>query len=133
MKLTIGMLVLVSSLAFGGKAEREFMKSTLTPAINASSEAYKKACGCSLKITSTSTIVSQDDMTNAKHIVEDVAQGATKYCTDDESKKALCKMTSLKIEKGKESRFELKGSEGVATTDGQVFPTFDMMTRQLDK
>lgn len=133
MKLAVAMLVLVSSFAFAGKADREYMKNELTPAISTSTASIKKACGCALKISTTATVANEADMRQVKYIVEEVAAGATKYCTDADSKKAVCKMHELKLAKGTESGFKLSGAVGTATTDGQMNPSFDMMTAELDK
>ena len=69
----------------------------------------------------------------AEYFLSDVKAGAAKYCTGPAEKKAICKMKSLKIVKGKETAFTFSGSAGVATTDGQMNVMFDNIARQLDK
>jgi len=125
---------LFSITAFAGKAEREYMKSDVMPAVKKAQDNFKKFCGCALAIkVNESTIKTTDDMYPAKHIAESVADGVEGYCTDDASKKAVCQMKSLEIGKAKEATFTFKGGKGVATTDGQSHTSFEMMTRELDK
>ena len=134
MKLIALALLFVPLAAFAGKEEREFMKSDVMPAVTAAQGAYKKGCGCDLKIAvDETTIKSKDDMYKIKYIAESVTEGAPKHCTDAESKKAICKMKSLKLAKASESKFTFAGSAGTATTDGQSQTTFEMMSSELDK
>jgi len=132
MKKLIGILIILPVLAFAGKAEREYKANELDPSVKKAQAAYKK-CGCDLKITFGATIKSEADMRQAKYMVEDIATGAPKYCTDADSKKAVCQMKSLEIVKGSESKFSFTGGRGIASTDGQMNPSFDMMTAELDK
>lgn len=125
--------MLISTLAYAGKAEREYMKETLAPAVKKAQDAYKKSCGCALAITVNATIKTKDDMSEARYIAEQVSENVAGYCTDDASKKAMCQMKSLEIGKTKEATFTFKGGKGVGTTDGQSHVSFDMMTRELDK
>jgi hypothetical protein len=130
----IAAVMFVSITAFAGKAEREYMKNEVMPAVKKAQDAFKKSCGCALAITvNEGTIKTQDDMYPAKHIAESVADGVAGYCTDDASKKAVCQMKSLEIAKAKEATFTFKGGKGIATTDGQSHTSFEMMTRELDK
>lgn len=131
--LFAGLMMMVSLSAFAGKAEREYKKESLDPAVKAAETAYKGSCGCSLKITVAATIKSEDDMRQAKYVSESVAEGAKAYCTDDESKKAVCQMKSLEISKAADTSFSFKSGKGSAITDGQSYPSWDMMTRELDK
>jgi hypothetical protein len=132
MKRFITLLAILPVIAFAGKAEREYKTNELDPAVKAAQAAYKK-CGCDLKITFAASISSEADMRQVKYIVEDITTGAPKYCTDAESKKAVCKMKSLEIAKGSESKFTFSGGRGVASTDGQMNPSFDMIATELDK
>lgn len=134
MKRALLVLSLFPILAFAGKTEREYMKNEVTPAVKAAETEFKKACGCDLKISvNEGSIKSKDDMYEAKHIAESVTEGAPKHCTDAASKKAVCQMKSLDIQKTKETKFTFAGSKGVATTDGQSYTSWDMMTQELDK
>lgn len=132
--MTAAVLMMATMTAFAGKAEREYKKETLDPAVKAAETAYKSSCGCALKVNVAKDILnSQDDMSQARYISQSIADGAAGYCTDDESKKAVCQMKTLEISKGKETGFSFKGSKGSAVTDGQSYVSFDMITRELDK
>jgi hypothetical protein len=127
-------LMMTASLpAFAGKAEREYMKDTVMPAVKAAETAYKSSCGCALKIVVGPTLKTTDDMSQARNIANAVAEGVAGYCTDDASKKAVCQMKTLDISKGKESTFSFKSGRGSAVTDGQSSVSWDMITRELDK
>src|SRR5687767_5783605 len=132
--VAIAAVMLVSVVAVAGKAEREYMKNEVMPAVKKAQDNFKKFCGCALAITvNEKTVVTTDDMYPAKHIANSVADSVEGYCTDDASKKAVCQMKSLEIGKAKEATFSFKGGKGVATTDGQSHVSFEMMTRELDK
>lgn len=131
--LFAGLMMMASLTAFAGKAEREYQKGTLNPAVKAAESAYKSSCGCALKINVAASIKTEDDMRQAKNISESITEGAKSYCTDDESKKAVCQMKTLDISKGDDTSFTFKGGKGAAVTDGQSYPAWDMMTPQLDK
>jgi hypothetical protein len=126
-------LTVVSFNAFAGKAEREYMKDSVQPAIKEAETKFKAACGCALKITATDSLKSQDDMAQAKNTANSVAENAEKYCTDDASKKAVCQMKSIDVVKGKETAFTFKAGKGTCTTDGNSYVHWDMITRELDK
>ncbi len=131
MKMLVVLSAIVTSMAFAGKAEREFIKDSLNPAIAAAEAAFKNTCGCSLKITYKG-METEDHLRQVRGTANSVAEGV-KYCTDAESKKAVCQMKTLEISKASESGFKFQGGKGLATTDGQSYPTFSMMTDQLDK
>jgi len=121
-------------LAFAGKAEREYQKNELAPSVTKAQDTYKKACGCALKINVNATTIKEiDDMRQARYITENVSDSVAGYCTDTESKKAMCAMKTLDITKGKETKFTFAGGKGTAVTDGQSYVSFDMMTREVDK
>lgn len=128
------LMMMASLTAFAGKAEREYKKETLDPAVKAAETAYKSSCGCALKVTVAKDMLnSQDDMSQARYIAQSVSEEVGKYCTDDESKKAVCQMKTLDIVKAKETSFSFKSGKGTAATDGQSYVSWDMMTRELDK
>jgi len=131
----IGAVVMMVSipLAFAGKAEREFHKNEMTPAVTKAQDAYKKACGCALKINVNASLKEIDDMRQAKYIAENITENVSGYCNDDASKKAMCAMKSLDITKGPDTKFSFAGGKGSAVTDGQSYVSFDMMTREIDK
>ncbi|MEQ1877807.1 MAG: hypothetical protein ABL958_14285 [Bdellovibrionia bacterium] len=134
MKMLILSLALFPMISFAAdKATREYVKSTYTPAITEAQDAFKKACGCALTIKANDSVKTQDDYKLAKYIAESIKDGAAGYCTDADSKKAVCQMKTLELGKAKEATFTFKGGKGVATHDGQANSNWDMMTRELDK
>lgn len=131
MKMLLVLSAVVTSMAFAGKAEREFIKEKLNPAIAEAETAFKKTCGCPLKI-SYKGLESEDHLRLVRSMANSVTEGV-KYCTDAESKKAVCQMKTLELTKAAESAFNFSGGKGLATTDGQSYPTFNMMTDKLDQ
>lgn len=127
-------ITLVSLTAFAGKDEREYMKSTLAPAIKQAETTFKTACGCPLTITLHDTsAASTNDMYVAKHIVDKIADQAPTYCNDAPSKKAVCQMKALEIKKGEKTAFEFKAGKAISTHDGQSYYDFERMAHELDK
>lgn len=122
-----------SVTAFAGKEEREFMKNEVAPAVKEAETKLKASCGCATKINVSDTLKSVDDMRQGRNIAKAVTEGAEGYCTDAESKKAICQMKTLDIVKGKDTAFAFKAGKGTATTDGSSYVSWDMMTRELDK
>ncbi len=133
MKKLILVVSLFPLLAFAGKAEREWLKEKVAPAIKEAEAAYKKSCGCGLKISFDSSIKSQDELSIVRSISNHIKEGAAKHCTDAASKQAVCKMKTLDVKKASESKFTFAGSRGLATTEGQSSISFDMITDVLDK
>lgn len=133
MRKLLYLVALLPVLAFAGKEEREFVKETVEPKVAAAEAAVKTSCGCALKITMSPALTTKDDLSLAVYVADSVTEGAPKYCTDAESKKAICQMSALTIEKAKEPKFTFSAGKGVATTDGSAYTTFDMMSRELDK
>lgn len=131
--LIAAVLMLASLTAFAGKEEREFMKTEVVPAVKKAESTFKSACGCALKISVNPNLVSTDDMRQARNVASSITDGAPQHCTDDASKKAMCKMRSLEIAKAKDSTFTFKGGKGTATTDGQSYVGWDMITQEVDK
>ena len=127
-------LLALPILAFAGKEEREFMKSDVTPAIEEAQKTFKASCGCGLKIdVNVDSFKTKDHLFQVKYTAQNVGEESKKYCTDADSKKAVCKMKTLEIKKDKETAFSFKSNKGIAATDGNSYPTFDMMTKELDK
>jgi hypothetical protein len=126
-------LMLVSLTAFAGKTERDYLTTEVQPAVKAAESKFKAACGCALKINVSDSLKSTDDMSQARHISNAIAEGAPGYCTDDASKKAVCQLKTLDIVKGKETAFAFRAGKGTCTTDGQSYVSWDMITRELDK
>ncbi len=133
-RLFVTASLFLSITALAGKAEREYMKSDVEPAVKDAETKFKAACGCALKITVTeSTTKNNDDLYQVKHVAESVASGPAAYCNDAASKKAVCQMKTLQIVRGTATTFTFKAGVGTATHDGQSYTGWDMMTQELDK
>ena len=133
MKMLIALLALIPLAAFAGKKERDYMTGTVTPAVKKAEKDFNTACGCKLAIKVADSIKSEDDMYQATHVAESLSSEAAGYCTDADSKKAVCQMKSLEIGKVKETKFSFSSGKGVSMTDGQSYAGFSLMTQELDK
>ncbi len=129
--LTCILLLLTTSVALAGKAEREYVKTDVTPAVKAAETAYKSACGCALKIVV--NVKTMNELYQAKYTAESISSGAAGYCSDAESKKAVCQLKTLEIAKTKETGFTFKSGKGVAGTDGKTYVNWEQIAHELDK
>jgi hypothetical protein len=130
--ITLSLFISVTALA--GKAEREYKKSDVDPAVKEAETKFKASCGCALQIVlNANTIDTQDNLYQVKHVAESITEGAPKYCSDADSKKAVCQMKTLEIQRGKETTFTFKAGKGTVTHDGQSYMGWDNFTRELDK
>jgi hypothetical protein len=86
LKLSV-LLSIFSFVVFAGKAEREFEKNELKPAIKAAEEAYKKSCGCGLKMSVDAALKTEDQMRLGRSVANQITENVGKYCTDEGSKK----------------------------------------------
>jgi hypothetical protein len=110
------------------------MTKEVIPAAKAAEVKWKSACGCALAIAiDESTLKSKDDMPAARSFCNHLAEEIGTYCTDAASKKAMCQMKSVTVKKADDATFTFKGGVGVATVYGITSPSFDMVTRELDK
>ena len=126
-------LGLVGTSAIAGKAEREWMKTKVKPAMVKSVKEYKTACGCNLKIIPDPKLKTQDELNQIRNVSNSISREVGKYCTDKESKQAVCKMKTLKVSKAEETEFKFSGSTGSAFTDGHSYVSFDMITDVIDE
>jgi hypothetical protein len=130
--ITLSLFLSVSALA--GKEEREYKKSDVDPAVKEAEAKFKASCGCPLQIVvNANTIDSKDNLYQVKHIANSVAEGAPGYCSDADSKKAVCQMKTLEIQRGKETVFTFKAGKGTSTHDGQSYMGWDNTTHEIDK
>ena len=132
--LIVAALLTVSLTAVAGKLERDLMTKEVIPAIADGEAKFKSSCGCPLKITVDEASMNTTDLLRqAKHIAEDFAEYAPKYCTDAGSKKALCQLKTLEILKRAPSEFTFKNGVGQCTSDGQARCAWEQITKVLDK
>ena len=131
----IALTLVVSSAALAGKAEREYMKEIVAPAMKAASKAYKTSCGCSLTIVADPAFASKDEMGVIRSTANSVEKGVKKHCSDKPSRAAACKMKTLKIWKAKkkgDATFSFSGSTGTALSDGSQFIDWEQMMEKVD-
>jgi hypothetical protein len=131
----------LSLSAFAGKLDREYKKTEFDPSIKKMTDAFKTASGCDLKLEFVGKdFESQDNMVQAKYLIDSITEGVGPYCLDKEtqkpdadSQKAVCKLKTLKVQIGKETGFDFKDSVGTATiaaTGG--YTGFDIMMAKID-
>jgi hypothetical protein len=134
-RFLIAVSVLVVSVpAFAGKEDRDYMTSEVIPAAKAAEAKWKSSCGCVLTIKiDDASLKSKDDMPSARNFCNHIAEEVVTYCNDESSKKAMCAMKSLTIKKADDATFTFKGGVGAATVYGITSPSWDMVTRELDK
>jgi len=133
-RVFVAMSLFISVTALAGKEEREYKKSDVDPAVKAAEAKVKSSCGCALSIVlNANTIDTKDNMYQAKHVADSITEGAAAYCTDADSKKAVCQLKTLEIVRGKETAFTFKAGKGTSTHDGQSYMGWDVMTHELDK
>lgn len=124
----------VSFPAFAGKEDRDYMTKEVLPAAKSAEAKWKSSCGCALTIKiDDASLKSKDDMPSARNLCNHIAEEVVKYCNDDSSKKAMCAMKSLTIKKADDATFTFKDGVGTATVYGITAPSWEMLTRELDK
>jgi len=119
--------------ALAGKRERDLMTQEAIPAARAAEANFKASCECDLSIVLDPSLQTEDEISFARYIADEVSKGAPHYCTDAGSRKALCRMRTLKIATATQSTFSFDDGVGVATTNGHGHPSWDTITRVLDR
>ena len=127
-------LMFASVAALAGKEERDFMKNEVQPAAKEAATKWKSSCGCALNVNiDEASFKVKDDMYAAKHFCEHISEAIGGYCTDADSKKAMCQMKTVIVKKADDATFTFKGGTGTATVYQSTSPSFEMVTAQLDK
>ncbi|MBC3917878.1 hypothetical protein H8L32_10370 [Undibacterium sp. CY18W] len=129
-----GIFLLLPLTALAGKAEREMMSNDVEPAVKAATTSLKTACGCDVKFNiKADSFQTTDDLFKIKYFASTIKDNAAAYCTDPASKKAICKMKSIEFSKAASTTLTFAGSKVTATTDGTSQPSWEMLTREVDK
>lgn len=127
-------LLAVLPSTFAGKAERDFVSQEVEPARQATAAAIQKSCGCAIKFdVKTDGYADVDGLRTARNFVKAVGEHAPGYCTDAPSKAAVCKLKTVEVSKGNSAAFQFTAGKGVVTTDSSSYPSWDMITAQIDK
>ncbi len=126
-------LLFTPLLAFAGKAERDFIASDVDPAVKTAAATLKKSCGCDVKFDiKIDSFKDKDELFKIKHFATMITENSAPYCSDAASKAAVCKLKTIEFSKGS-TDFKFAGGKGTATTDGTSTPSWDMITRVIDK
>jgi hypothetical protein len=136
MKLLILASLLFSSMAFAGKAERDYMSTTGEPAVKAASESFQKNCGCPLKIdVKWDSFKNVDQMSGAMRTPKSITENSAEYCKDAGSKKAMCAMKTLELGVSENGSINFAGNKMVITTNtlGDTSYSWDAITKTVDK
>lgn len=62
-----------------------------------------------------------------------IKEGAESYCSDAGSKAAMSNLKTIEFSKGSDVTFTFKDGKGTATADSSSYPSWDMVTRAIDK
>jgi len=127
-------LLLLPLTAFAGKAERDFMTNEVEPAVKAATASLKTSCGCDVKFDiKADSFQTTDDMFKIKYFASTIKDNVVSYCTDAATKKAMCKMKNIEFSKAATTALKFSGGKVTASTDGTSQPSWEMLTREVDK
>lgn len=127
-------LALIPALAFAGKAERDFTTTEAQPAVQEAVATLKSACGCDVTFdVKYDTFQDLNQLWLVKRFANAIKDGAEPYCSDAASKAAMCNLKTIEFSKGSDVTFEFKDGKGTGTTDNSSYPSWDMITRAVDK
>ncbi|MEO5561578.1 MAG: hypothetical protein ABIO49_16540 [Dokdonella sp.] len=127
-------LMLTPALAFAGKAERDFMTDEAQPAVQEAVATLKSSCGSDVKFdVKLDTFKDLNEMWLIKRFADSIKEGAESYCNDAGSKAAMSNLKTIEFSKGSDVSFTFKDGKGTATADSSSYPSWDMITRAVDK
>ena len=79
------------------------------------------------------SLETEDQIAFARYIADEVSSGAAHDCADTDSRRALCRMRTLKIAAASQPSFTFDGGVGLATTNGRGNPSWDTIARTIDR
>ncbi|MEO7014592.1 MAG: hypothetical protein ABI127_09790 [Dokdonella sp.] len=127
-------LMFIPVFAFAGKAERDFTTSEAEPAVKEAVATLKNSCGCDVAFdVKFDTFKDLNELWLVKRFANAIKDGAEPYCSDAASKAAMCNLKTIEFSKGSDVTFEFKDGKGTATADSSSYPSWDMVTRAVDK
>jgi hypothetical protein len=117
--------------AFAGKQERAF-RTEVETTIKAGESAVKTNCGCSFTAKiDWDSFKTEDHMRLVKYTFSDFDADSKTYCTDADSKKAVCKMKTISLSYGaKDDLTFANGTVKIVTGGGSY--KFDAIAKLLD-
>lgn len=127
-------LMFTPVLAFAGKPERDFVTNEAEPAMQEAVATIKSSCGCDVKFDAMyDTFKDINELWLIKRFANAITEGVAPYCSDEASKAAMCNLKTIEFSKGNDVTFEFKDGKGTATADSSSYPSWDMITRAVDK
>ncbi len=127
-------LALISMAAHAGKAERDFASQEVEPTVKKAVTAVKTSCGCDIKFDyKVEAFKDTDELRKINQLASQFTDNVGRYCNDAPSKAAICKMKTVEVSKANETTFKFSNGKGIATTEGTSVPSWDMITREVDK
>ena len=123
-----------ASLAHAGKPERDFLAAEVAPALKAAASTLKQSCGCEVKMdVKQDSFQTVDHLRQVRYAAGTIVDNAPRYCNDAPSKAAVCKLKTLEFARTGTTTFKFAAGKGVITFDESSYPSWDMLTAQLDK
>jgi hypothetical protein len=134
LKKSILALAFFPLAALAGKAEREYVTASVEPAVKEAAATLKKSCGCDVKFDFKADAYKDvDELRQITHAARAITEGAPRHCSDAPSKAAICKLKTAEFSRGATPEFKFAGGKGSIVSDTSSYPSWDMMTRELDK
>ncbi len=132
--LAITTLGLAQAVFAQDKAFRDYKNDSVTPEIAKTEKAFQESCGCEVKVSyDDKTIKTADDLRAAiANPISKIPDEVKSYCTNADSKKAICKMKKLVFKIDKENGVEFKNGSVTMISDGTGAPAFGSVTKLLD-
>ena len=127
-------LAAASLAAHAGKAERDFFAAEVAPVVQTAATTLQKSCGCAVKMdVKQDSFQTVDHLRQVRHAASAIIDNAPRYCTDAPSKTAVCKLKTLEFARTGTTAFKFAAGKGTITLDESSYPSWDMLTAELDK
>lgn len=124
----------VASLAHAGKAERDFFAAEVAPALQTAASTLKQSCGCDVKMdVKQDSFQTVDHLRQVRYAAGTIIDGAPRYCSDAPSKATVCRLKTLEFARTGTTAFKFVAGKGAITLDESSYPSWDMLTAELDK
>jgi hypothetical protein len=123
-----------ASLAQAGKAERDFLAAEVAPVVQTAASTLQKSCGCAVKMdVKQDSFQTVDHLRQVRYAAGTIIDNAPRYCSDAPSKAAVCKLKTLEFARTGTTAFKFAAGKGSITLDESSYPSWDMLTAELDK
>ncbi len=123
-----------ASLAHAGKAERDFLAAEVAPVVQTAASTLQKFCGCAVKMdVKQDSFQTVDHLRQVRYAAGTIIDNAPRYCSDAPSKAAVCKLKTLEFARTGTTAFKFAAGKGSITLDESSYPSWDMLTAELDK